>query len=131
MLKAHDMIKHVERDQLAFASGMRPANPQEAVQRYLRSEKVRTESHHDDDNVATTNNFCNEELYNWGLDRIDQRDNSLDCNYYDADDEETEDGDSVRIYILDTGLQTDHYEFSQPDSRKRLERTLTLNIDFC
>ena len=120
MLKAHELVKHVERDQLAFASGMRPTDIQEAVKSYLRSENNRVEKHHDDDNVATVQeSYCDWWLYQWGLDRIDQRDNSLDCQWYSPDKDEAEHGDDVRIYILDTGLQTDHSEFAKPKSKKR------------
>ena len=83
---------------------MRPANIKEAVKSYLRSEKVRKESRDEHDNVATIqeDDFCDDNLYQWGLDRVDQSSNTLDCDFYDAESG-TKDGNNVRIYIMDTG----------------------------
>ena len=44
----------------------------------------------------------------WGLDRIDQRQLPLDDTYMLADDV---DGSGVHVYILDTGIQSNHTEF--------------------
>ena len=131
MLKAYDLVLDVERDQLAFTTGMRPANVKEAVKTYLRSKQVRSakaqqqEQMQEQPHGSTQSSaapaaaapaanrlvgaldFCDDNLYQWGLDRIDQRDNTLDCSVYDPV-VDTADGDNVRIYIIDTGLQTDH-----------------------
>lgn len=45
--------------------------------------------------------------YQWGLDRIDQEDLPLDRKTFDPEN----DGDDIRIYIVDTGLRTTHNEF--------------------
>ena len=43
----------------------------------------------------------------WGLDRIDQRDSNLDNSYNYG----SATGSSSRVYILDTGVRTDHTDF--------------------
>jgi hypothetical protein len=45
----------------------------------------------------------------WALDRIDQRSNTLNGVYRYSSD-----GEGVRVYILDTGIDTTHQEFSYP-----------------
>ncbi len=57
----------------------------------------------------------------WGLDRIDQRDRPLDGNYsYERT------GKGVDVYILDTGLWTNHQEFR---GRVGLGRNIVFNED--
>jgi subtilisin family serine protease len=46
--------------------------------------------------------------YSWGLDRIDQLNRPLDNNQYNPPNN----GKDVNIYIVDTGIDTNHYEFS-------------------
>jgi len=45
----------------------------------------------------------------WNLDRIDQRSNVLDDRYF----YETSGGENVDVFIVDTGIQVDHFGFSQ------------------
>jgi len=49
----------------------------------------------------------------WSLDRIDQRSENLNGLYELNDDWTT--GEGVNVYVLDTGIQSDHSEFSNVD----------------
>lgn len=54
-----------------------------------------------------------EEVYTWGLDRIDQEALPLDHEYEPAFT-----GSGVDVYIVDTGLDTLHHEFTQNPARE-------------
>jgi subtilisin family serine protease len=61
---------------------------------------------HDDD--YTSPSFT----YSWGLDRIDQSDLPLDLAAYLPPGPGVNDGGGVSVYVLDTGIDTTHVEFS-------------------
>jgi subtilisin family serine protease len=57
------------------------------------------------DQIVKASNFTQTGV-DWGLDRIDQRSSSLNSTYeYNAT------GQGVNVYIIDTGIRTDHNEF--------------------
>lgn len=76
----------------------------------LTEEEVNTASEGDVDEAADGS----EDWYNWGIDRINQKDANLDFKLGMG----KRPGEGVNIYILDTGLNTRHIEFKKPGDRE-------------
>ena len=58
-------------------------------------------------------------VVNWGLDRIDQRNLPRDNSYHFAN---VNTGAGVNVYVVDTGIQTTHTEFRNPNGTTRAVR---------
>lgn len=58
------------------------------------------------------------ETYSWGLDRIDQKDLPLDGSSYEPPSA-TQSGRGANIYILDTGIDTNHAAFTNLEGSDR------------
>ena len=77
---------------------------QQAVEALRRNPRVQLV---EPDGVVTMTEAGSQSPVTWGLDRIDQRNPSLDDSYSWGND-----GTGVHAYILDTGIRTTHLEFA-------------------
>ena len=132
-LRSDPRVLNIENNKVFYASGN---NDRTSKSLHLRGDPLLESSDID---------FCHSPLYQWGLDRIDQKENALSCTPYLLGDQQiSTDMANVTIYILDTGLQIDHEAFEradeievaeQPDSPNRTTsrigaRTVTLGQNF-
>ena len=110
-LLADTRVKNITRDEWVFAV-RDPINffPVNGSRSNLRTSAAATTTIANAMPAAS----CNIDPYNWGLDRMDQRDNALDCKPYKPSSS-TRGGRWVDIFIIDTGIQLDHVEFKHKD----------------